>query len=245
MNVSDMNGVKAVGMTGGTFATVGEVLTNRTADQFTDDGVTATAGVVNLRVCIIGQWRRIVVTVATVARCNLNQRVVGRGIGGMNGFPGARMTGLAVAARGKGLADRGTEQITGRGIVTADTGKVGLHADQGVIMTTGAAGTADGDQRRMVRANRMVARPGVGMAADTVAAGGEVLTNRQTDKAAVGIVTVGTAVVGIGFSTVQGIVMTVSAVGCCDLNHGGVTRNISCMGRFPGRGMTADTVARR
>jgi len=95
-NVGDMDRIKAIGMTGGTIATGGEVFTAGNAAQAAVGVVTAAAGVMHLRITGIGQWRRIIVTGRAVGRSNLNQTRVVRSINGMVRFPRASMTGGTV-----------------------------------------------------------------------------------------------------------------------------------------------------
>ena len=54
MGVSSVRRIKAAAMTGRALAAGGEVLPDRAADQSTNDGMTASAGIVNLRVSCIG-----------------------------------------------------------------------------------------------------------------------------------------------------------------------------------------------
>jgi len=54
--------------------------------------VTAGAGIVDLRIGIIGQRQRIAVTQCTGGRCHLNQAVMARGVGGMQNLPSAGVT---------------------------------------------------------------------------------------------------------------------------------------------------------
>ena len=97
-NVGCVGCVKVVAMTAGAITTGTEVLTNGQADQSTVNVMTAGAGIVHLRIAGIGQWWRIIVTVATAGRSDLNQAVVAWKIAGMSRFPAIGVTGFAIAA---------------------------------------------------------------------------------------------------------------------------------------------------
>jgi len=89
----------------------------------------------------------------------------------------------------------------------------------------------------------MGCRPAAGMTGGAVAAGGEVFACRQAPEAAVRIVTAGTAVMGRGCSTDQGVVVTVSAAGRCDPHQGTVIRGRDRVSRFPIIRMAGEAVA--
>lgn len=96
-NIGRVGAIEVAGVTAGAIATDGEVLTDRQADQGTVDVVTAGAGIVHLRISGIGQRWRIIVTVATAGRSNLNQAVVAWKVDAMGRFPTTGVTGLTVA----------------------------------------------------------------------------------------------------------------------------------------------------
>jgi len=99
--VGTVDGVIAGIVTGGAVTAGGEILTRSAADQAAIGVMTAAAGVVNLRIAGIDQWRRITVTVAAAGAGgtgtdNGHQRGVVRGIGGVGHRPGVGMTSQAV-----------------------------------------------------------------------------------------------------------------------------------------------------
>ena len=161
----------------------------------------------------------------------------------MSRFPAIGVAGGAVSTSGEVLTNRQTDQNAAIGVVTGGTGEVGPHTDQGVVVTVRTGDPADSHQSRMIRCERMDSRPTVGMTAGTIASGGEVPADCQTPQAAVGIVTTGATVVGIVGCAGQGVVVAACATGRCHPDQRTVVRGISGMGRFPGFGMTAGTVA--
>ena len=118
MDMRAVDAVVAGGMTGGTITTGGEVFTERAADQATIGVVTAAAGVMDLGVRSIDQWRRIAVAVAAGGRGHLDQAVVARNIRAMQSVPAAGMAGRTVATGGEVLT-RSTADPTAIGIVAA------------------------------------------------------------------------------------------------------------------------------
>ena len=80
------------------------------------------------------------------------------------------------------------------------------------------------------------------MAGGAVAAGNEVLTDRQTSEAAVRIVTAGTTVMGIGGCADQGIIMTEGAACRRDLHQGAMVRCVESVGDFPCARMASGAV---
>lgn len=95
----------------------------------------------------------------------------------------------------------------------------------------------------MVRCTRVHGLPGSGVARGTIAADSKVLTDRQALEAAVGAMTAGTGVVGIGCGTDQSVVVAAGASCRCDLNQGAVVRGNRCVGGIPGIRMAGGTVA--
>ena len=166
-------------VTGRTVAAGGEVLTRSTADPTTVDIVTAAAGIVNLRITGIDQRRRIQVTQATGTAGHRHQGGVARWIGGMQNLPGRGVTAGTVPSGGEVLADCRTDQGAGIGVMTANAVEMGVHADQGVIMTVCTGGTTDRHQSYMVRYGRMQGIPGIGVTANTGAR--RSLTDGNTD----------------------------------------------------------------
>ena len=111
-------------------------------------------GVVYFRIRIVGKRRRIVVTAGAVGRCNLDQRVMARGIDCMGGHPCRRVTGLTVAAGEEGLAVGaiGRHQAAVAVMAVRAVGQMRGRIDQRVGMTAGAVVRAGrGDQAAVIR----------------------------------------------------------------------------------------------
>ena len=149
--VGAVEGIIAGIVTGCAVTTGREVFVHRDAGQATVDIVTTAAGVVNLRIRTIDQWRRIAVTVTTAGagRTGANdghQVGVVRGIGGVGHFPGIGMAGDTVTAIG-----RNTRQQTRQGrcvtqITVAHMGHGHRQVRAGArIVTAHAWGRATGD----------------------------------------------------------------------------------------------------
>ena len=84
------------------------------------------------------------------------------------------------------------------------------------------------------------------MAGGAVAAGNEVLTDRQASEAAVRIVTAGTAVMHPGIDSIgewRRITMAAAANRRCDLHQGAVVRCVESMGDFPCARMASGAAA--
>jgi len=186
----------------------------------------------------------VVVAVSTAQGIHLNQGAVVRDAGGMGQIPGAGMTGLAVA-RGT-LTNRAADPDTGGAIMTAGTGVMGFAcgAHQGVVVTVRTAGGAgDGDDTAVNRGVEVQGTPAAGMTGGTVADGRQVLTAGDAAQAAVSIVTAGTAVMGLGGTADQGVVVTAVTAACAHLHQVAVVRGDDGVGRFPAVGMTVDTIS--
>lgn len=181
--------------------------------------------------------------ICAAGRGNLNQRVVARGIGDMGGLPAAAMT-AGTVARG-GLARREADPDTGCSVMTSGTAIVGIGggADQGVVVAAATAGGCNSDNPAVVWCCDVSRFPGPAMTAGTVAAAGQGLTNSQAAEAAVGIVTAGTGVMGIGCAAEQGVVVTAATAGRGNLNQIAVVRDAGRMGEVKAAGVTAGAVS--
>jgi len=102
------------------------------------------------------------------------------------------------------LTVRPAEQSSGSGVMTVDTIEVGVHADQGIVVTirstTGRTGGIH--QRLMVRYGHVDRIPVAEVTNSTVANNGNILTDCITPGAAIGIVTALTTYMCVCSSTV-------------------------------------------
>ena len=128
------------------------------------------------------------------------------------------MTGGAVAAGDEVLVVGAVgRHQTAVGSVTAGTAIMHFRISsigerRRIVVAAGAARRCNLDQEPVVRCiGRMDGFPSVDMTGGTVAAGNEVLTERQASEAAVHVVTAAAAVMGIGGCADQGIIMTACA----------------------------------
>jgi len=247
MGVGHMDAIKVGTMTGRAVTSGSEVLTDGTADQSTVSIVTAGAVIVNLRVGRVSERRRIAVTVRTTASTDLNQGIVTRNIGGVGHNPAISVTGRAVSAGRKGLADRQADQAAVASVTTA-AAAMGLSCGtgQGVVMTVCTIGCCNLNQSTVVRSIAAVGQlPTAGMTGRTFSTSGEVLTNGTADQAAVDIVTTVTfVVVGriAGISQWRRIIVTITTTARGNRNQAVVTRGIGGMGYSPGVGVTNQTI---
>ena len=106
MAVGTVGGRKPAGMTACTVTTAGEVLADRAAEQSSVSIVAAAAGVVDLHITGIGQWRWITVTARTAGSGgpgsdHSHQWRVIRRIRGMQNLPGIGMASQTVTATGR------------------------------------------------------------------------------------------------------------------------------------------------
>jgi len=108
MGMGRMRRIKPASMTGRTVTTASKGLADCTADAATIDIVTAEAGVVNLHVRTIGQWRRIAVAGTTTGAGTTgagyrHQRVMARDVRAVGQLPAALVTGRTVTTCREGL----------------------------------------------------------------------------------------------------------------------------------------------
>ena len=180
--------------------------------------------------------------ISTAGTGNLNQWSMARGVGDMSGLPAADMTAGTVARCG--FADCETDPDTSCGVVTRRTGVmcIGCSTDQSVVMTRVTGGACDGNNPAVIWCGDVGVLPGVVMTSRTVTGAQQGLTNRQTAEAAVGIVTAGTGVMGVGCAAVEGVVVTAVTAGCGNLNQITVVRNVRCVGGVKVVAMTAGTI---
>ena len=89
------------------------------------------------------------------------------------------VTGVTVA--GRGLANGNADPGSGRSVMTADTGVMGISCStyqRCISMTVSTLGTGCGNETGMIRRRgQMCGLPRSRMTGDAVAAGGKVLTN--------------------------------------------------------------------
>lgn len=105
-----MDRIPAAGVTGGTVAASGEGLSGSIAEQCTAAGtMTGRAGVMRLRITVIDQRRRIIVTARTTGSAGCHQGAV-IGCTGVDRTPATGMTGGAISTRCKIFANRETSQ---------------------------------------------------------------------------------------------------------------------------------------
>ena len=244
-------------MTGGTVTAAGKGLASRAADASTVDIVTAAAGVVNLGISGINQWRWITVTGATAGAgragaADCDQRVVTRDTAAVSQRPAAFMTGRTVATNGEGLAG-GTADPDTIDIVTAAAGIVNLriaviNQQRWITVTVTAGGRRHLNQAVMARRARRVGDlPAAGVTGGTGAAGGKVFTIRNANQGTAGIVTATAGIVNLritGIDQWQRIVVTDTTLSPAYGHQWRMVRGIGTrVQNIPGIGMTGRTVA--
>ncbi len=106
----------------------------------------------------------------------------------MQRAPGGAVTGGAIAAGGEVFTDRRAHQaaVGAMAVRAVIRMGVGRGAGQGVVVTAGAVGRCDLDQGAVVRGDRRMRRvPAGGVTGLTVAADGEVFTDRRAHQGTV------------------------------------------------------------